>query len=928
MNEETILKNIIPLNDNVDNEFVTQALLPGLFRATIVKLNNNNNNKYHDNDNYNDRLRKRKVEINSERDTTKISKPNFDCEDIQLRSSNHSIGDLLLIATDSHKTLSTYQTHPRVCPAYPFCVERNTTAKMVTIDQEDSIVNNELSTLRDLLKPIKQTALRMKQLSQLKNDLPHTENVCYRLTQTNDFHESEDVSPTCQLCGTKLDEFELNSNASEVPQENNMFGKGDKVDGKIYLRILSKPETKTQQVVDDPLLSVIQQIVSNMSEVPREKLESQQKEVPLCGKTKKVCELCSGCLKPRPITTIIDESREVEDRGVQLQGIFKQEPTIFDDDSLSIQSYEFVKTMDVGCECKVEKNNDEMCFSPPNNRHGESNNDYRNESLDSFVLDILAMLTNDHEIEHLEDINPIYSTEPKSRELRNPTSEVSSNKDKSIDCTCELNYDSKLRSANRIEVTNELSFQSSYIVENLETLNVETDLKKDVATSTYSISIFEQITSLLQMKLVKGQKKRSYSTQCDICPESISKIPSNIIKSREKPIFDSRKVPEIKEQDRDFPEIIEKLCLCGCGYFLEGDSTCSCGCAQYTGSPCIATNHLNQIKHMAKSTINSSIDSKTADENAIKSKKNTHEINSQFCNCKEPSNIKHIPIDPIVKRMNDNIIEIQNSILDPEKKIEINCKHLNDNKQLDLEKEARKLQEKIECYRKENEYFRKLLQQASNGCQRNAEILSCPPPIRATIHLFYSYIGYTLPGLATAIEILQAKCRSKDSMIAILAEGLRGVVNYAQIARNLAAPCLEYSYWDFDLSALYTYLHKTMSKLSLEESKNSTLAPNRTMEDSDDSVPSPKDFKVVQVFNKCLLLSWKIPKNLKNVDGYRIYVNGKLTTNVRSPTRTKTILGFMNSSKPAELKLHSFNKNGTLSDPVTITYSSNDENNQ
>lgn len=52
-------------------------------------------------------------------------------------------------------------------------------------------------------------------------------------------------------------------------------------------------------------------------------------------------------------------------------------------------------------------------------------------------------------------------------------------------------------------------------------------------------------------------------------------------------------------------------------------------------------------------------------------------------------------------------------------------------------------------------------------------------------------------------------------MIAILAEGLRGVVNYAQIAKNLAAPCLEYTYWDFDRFALYTYLRKTISKVSM-----------------------------------------------------------------------------------------------------------------
>lgn len=713
------------------------------------------------------------------------------------------------------------------------------------------------------------------------------------------------MPPTSQLCAMKFDEFELNSNDFVIPGDDNVFENNDKLDNQVFLRILTKPETETRQIVVDPLLSVIQQIVSNMSEVRQEKLEVQ-----LCKNTKKVCPLCPGCLKPRPITTIIDESKKVEDRGVQFQRSFRPEPFTIDDDSLSIQSYEFVKTMDVGCECKVETTNDEICFSPINNQysdsHEESNCDDNDESLDKLVSNILTMLTNDHATSEIQHLDPIYSTEFKSRELRNSTSEVLSNTDKSIDCTCELNYDSELRSANKIEVTNELL---------------------DVATSTYSISIFGQMTSMLQMKSVKGQKQSS-STQCDIGPESIQKIPPNTIESRIKPIFDSRKVPMIEEQDRDYPEIIEKLCPCGCGYFLEGDSTCSCGCARYSNSPCVVTNHFNQIKHMTEFTINSSNDSKTSDEKTIKSKKKStrEEINSQFCNCKESSsNIEDIPIDPLVKRMNDNIIEIQNSILDPEKKIEINWEHLNDNKQLNLEEEARKLQEKIERYRKENEYFRKLIQQACNGCQKNAEILSRSPPIRAT----YS-------GLATAIEILQAKCRSKDSMIAILAEGLRGVVNYAQIARNLAAPCLEYSYWDFDRSALYTYLRNTMSKLSLEEIKNSTLAPNHTTKDRDKTlldsyhdniIPPPKEFKVVQEFARCLLLSWMIPEDLKNVDGYRIYVNGNLAINVRSSKRTETIVGFVDSSKATELKLHSFNKNGILSDPVTITYSSKNENN-
>ncbi|XP_015186003.1 PREDICTED: protein PF14_0175-like [Polistes dominula] len=766
---------------------------------------------------------------------------------------------------------------------------------MVATDQDNPMLSNELpTTLRDLLKPIKQTALRMKQLSQLNNEVPHNENVYCQLPQNNDFHEPENVLPICQLCAMKFNELQLNLNDTVIPREDNVFEKDNNVDGQVFLRILSKPNTETQEIIVDPFLSVIQQMISNMSEVPQ--------EVPLCKNTKQVCQLCSGCLKRKPITTIIDESSKLkEDNGVQFKKSFRPEPdsSIFDDDSLSVQSYELVKTMDVACECKAETMNDELCFSSINNRHEESNCDDHDKSLDPLVLNILRMLTNDHTPNQLEHLDPIYFNKPKSQKLRNNTSEVSSNRDKSIDCTRKLNDDSKLKSANKIEVTDEL-------------LNV--------ATSTYSISILGQINSVLQTKSVKGQTISS-STQYDVRPEYIQKIPSNTMESQVKPIFDSRKVPKIEEDRNDHMEIIEKPCPCRCGYFLEGDSNCSCGCAKYSNSPCIVPNNSNQIKYVTESTNNSSNNFKTSDQRSIKSKKSTREeINSQLCNCNVPStNIENIPLDPIVKRMND-IIEIQNSIFDSEEKNQINLKHLNDNKQLDSEEEeARKLQEKIELYRMENEYFRKLIQQACNGCQENAEILSRSPPIRATNS-----------GLATAIEILQAKCRSKDSIIAILAEGLRGVINCAQIAKNLAAPCLEYSYWDFDRSALYAYLRNTMSKLSLEENKNSTLASNLKTEDSDktlvdwnhnDTVPPPMDFKIVQEFSRCLFLSWKIPNDIRNVDGYRIYANGNLTNNVRSSKRSKTILGPTDMSKAMELKLHSFNNNGILSDSVTINYS-------
>lgn len=44
----------------------------------------------------------------------------------------------------------------------------------------------------------------------------------------------------------------------------------------------------------------------------------------------------------------------MQDRGVQFQ------ECLDDDSNRSIQSYEYVRTMDVGCECQVEKKSDEL----------------------------------------------------------------------------------------------------------------------------------------------------------------------------------------------------------------------------------------------------------------------------------------------------------------------------------------------------------------------------------------------------------------------------------------------------------------------------------------------------------------------------------------------------------------------------------------
>ncbi|XP_046818048.1 uncharacterized protein LOC124423838 isoform X2 [Vespa crabro] len=259
MNDETIIKLMTPLANDNGNGLYTHALLPGLFRAIVVKLNNKDN-KYDDNDNCNNHRRKREDGITSK------------------------------YANDSHETVSANRTRANVCPAYHFCVERNTAADMVTMDQEDSIISSELSTLRELLEPIKQTALKMKQLSQLKDEVPQTEIVCHQLRQTNDLREPEDVSSTCQLCGMKFDEVMLNTNDCQVQQEGNIFEESDKVDDNISVRIISRPETETQYVVDDLLLNLIRQITSYIletSQKQQEEMESEKKEVSLCRRTKK-----------------------------------------------------------------------------------------------------------------------------------------------------------------------------------------------------------------------------------------------------------------------------------------------------------------------------------------------------------------------------------------------------------------------------------------------------------------------------------------------------------------------------------------------------------------------------------------------------------------------------------------------------------------
>ncbi|KAK2584154.1 hypothetical protein KPH14_006585 [Odynerus spinipes] len=881
MDQETILRRLMtPVNNDGDGLF-THAVLPGLFRAAIVKRCDNKTKQNDDNNCH----CKRESDPCSKHGVKRLGKS----KDYP-QSSNLSIADLILIANASGETVSPDQTRP-MCPAYRFCVERAAnSAAGVNVDQEGSVICNELPTLRDLLEPIKQSAMRMRQLTQHNYETSQA-SLYDEESQTHGGCEGE--CDMCEACGMKM-YTPPSCDEPERRQEFNVFGKCDKtprMDDNVFVKIISKPEMETEQTISDPLMNVIQQMMSQMTEMQKEKHEERRMAI------------ADGC-------------RQMQDMAIQSTECLQENPSVYEDDSLSVQSYEFITTMDVGCGGEPEMRNDVQC------PECQGDNDYQNDqdvALDPLLLSILTIIKNNQykklNTKQTTIVKPSCSIEPKPRSLRDPVNRMTPREDKYSDCTCVSNPDpgpsySGMKSTSKVEVTNKVSFKSSYVLQNLETMSVETGPKdqssepccslKDVSTSTYKVSIFKQVTSMSKSKITMSQKQSS-SCQCDMGTQSIVESSTNV-KSRSKKKLVMRR-SNLKESE-SVPETIEELCPCGCGFFLEGDDTCTCGCNELSDSPCQVPKVSSRI---------ATKDSKAS--RAMKSQDSNCTNGCHSCGCEDDSEPRDVPLDPVVKLMNDRY-EMNFDTCNNQKPSCISEKVVEP---MDLEEEARKLQQKIQSYKKENEHFRKLIQQACNGRPENVDALSRVPPIRAT----YS-------GLATAIEILQAKCRSKDSMIAILAEGLRGVVNYATIAKNLAAPCLEYTYWDFDQSTLYTYLRGTMSKLSLEGSKCSTTICDCTAPEPDTQhvsdynkeklVPPPTDFKIEQRLCKCLFVSWKIPKNLQNVAGYRVYVNGDLAMNIRSPTRTETILGFVDTSKTAELVLHSFNKEDVLSEPVKIIY--------
>ncbi|XP_011298832.1 uncharacterized protein [Fopius arisanus] len=165
-------------------------------------------------------------------------------------------------------------------------------------------------------------------------------------------------------------------------------------------------------------------------------------------------------------------------------------------------------------------------------------------------------------------------------------------------------------------------------------------------------------------------------------------------------------------------------------------------------------------------------------------------------------------------------------------------------------------------------------------------------------------------GIMSALEMLQAKCRIKDGMIAVLAEELRNSGHVNHIVENLGAPCLPRTAIDFDRSMLCDYLRST----SLPD-----LAPMEA-HIGDDAVPKPTNFRVVRTILNSLFVAWDPPESICKLRGFEITVNGIVTCRVGSPTRTQAILTSVDLTKPTVLTLYAVATNGHISDSSTITF--------
>ncbi|XP_024941732.1 uncharacterized protein LOC112494501 isoform X2 [Cephus cinctus] len=316
---------------------------------------------------------------------------------------------------------------------------------------------------------------------------------------------------------------------------------------------------------------------------------------------------------------------------------------------------------------------------------------------------------------------------------------------------------------------------------------------------------------------------------------------------------------------------VEKLCPCGCGFSVDGENeTCPCGCGKLAESPprkdaCFTTQP-KEIRALA-----TECDCELFG-------------NCKLCAC--PEDFCEGPKENIVPRPS-KLFSNNVSKGARQRQLESKCRqeiYTDSNKR-------KKLQEIISrcCY--------------SNKNMRNNFDEECSSP---------TTIKPTLSGLTTAVEILRAKCRNKDSIIAVLAKELRGSGSIDKITKNLATPCLSSTAWDFDKCALYNYL------TGIEIVKCDKSAAS----DSANTIPKPSNFKVVREICGCVLLSWEMPEDISRIKGYKIFVNGYFAAHVRSPTRTEALLDPLDISEECTLKLYAIDIKGNLSDSVTTIYQS------
>ncbi|XP_046488606.1 uncharacterized protein [Neodiprion pinetum] len=335
-------------------------------------------------------------------------------------------------------------------------------------------------------------------------------------------------------------------------------------------------------------------------------------------------------------------------------------------------------------------------------------------------------------------------------------------------------------------------------------------------------------------------------------------------------------------------------CLCGCDVdanvhrTIKKDS-CPCGCGETTG------------QHDA-------LQEPGCDCECAKGG-----VHCDYCCC----------VDSVVKMLNDDKLKREKS---PE-----TCPCIEDsNREAEMERLAKTLQQEVDSIGRKNYVLQKLVAQC--GCS-SSQIIQGSCPTDGCPYHDPAPLRPTISGLQTAVELLRVKNRSKNGMIAALAENLRGMVDPGKIIENLTTSVAAATEQDFDQCRLYNYLNSSdfvqingvlpsRDKIfPREEESEIAEARDPEINQSRRGVPPPRDFAVVnKICDDCLLVAWRQPNDISFVNGYEILVNGYLANRVRSPTRTEALLVSLDTSRPVLLTLYSVGPGGSCSEPLRITH--------